>query len=70
MLVWVHGGAYVLGSGSQPYYNGRRLAADGDVVVVAPGPVEAEDEVVPSALPPLPRNRQQPPLPTNNASSP
>ena len=33
-MVWVHGGAYVLGSGSQPYYNGRRLAADGDVIVV------------------------------------
>lgn len=34
VLVWIHGGAYVLGSSSQPYYNGRRLAADGDVVVV------------------------------------
>lgn len=34
VMVWVHGGAYVLGSGSQPYYNGRRLAAGGDVVVV------------------------------------
>lgn len=34
VMVWVHGGAYVLGSGSQPYYNGRRLAADGDVIVV------------------------------------
>ena len=34
VMVWVHGGAYVLGSGSQPYYNGHRLAADGDVVVV------------------------------------
>ncbi len=34
VMVWVHGGAYVLGSGSQPYYNGRRLASDGDVVVV------------------------------------
>ena len=27
------GGAYVLGSGSQPYYSGRRLAAGGDVIV-------------------------------------
>lgn len=34
VMVWVHGGAYVLGSSSQPYYHGRRLAADGDVVVV------------------------------------
>ena len=34
VMVWVHGGAYVLGSSSQPYYNGRRLAAGGDVVVV------------------------------------
>ena len=34
VMVWVHGGAYVLGSGSQPYYEGRRLAAAGDVVVV------------------------------------
>ena len=37
VLVWLHGGAYVLGSGSQPLYDGRRLAADGPnggVVVV------------------------------------
>ena len=34
VMVWVHGGAYVLGSGSQPYYNGSRLASSGDVVVV------------------------------------
>jgi len=34
VMVWVHGGAYVLGSGSQPYYNGRRLAHGGDVIVV------------------------------------
>ena len=34
VMVWVHGGAYVLGSGSQPYYDGRRLAYGGDVVVV------------------------------------
>ncbi|MCV7433463.1 carboxylesterase/lipase family protein [Mycolicibacterium bacteremicum] len=34
VLVWVHGGAYVLGSSAQPLYNGRVLAADGDVVVV------------------------------------
>ncbi len=34
VMVWLHGGAYILGSGSQPLYNGRRLAASGDVVVV------------------------------------
>jgi len=34
VMVWVHGGAYVLGSGSQPLYDGRRLSSEGDVVVV------------------------------------
>ena len=34
VLVWLHGGAYVLGSGSQPLYDGRRLAGGGDVLVV------------------------------------
>jgi para-nitrobenzyl esterase len=34
VLVWLHGGAYVLGSGSQPLYDGHALAASGDVVVV------------------------------------
>jgi para-nitrobenzyl esterase len=34
VMVWVHGGAYILGSASQPLYNGRRLAASGDAVVV------------------------------------
>ncbi|MCH9729797.1 MAG: carboxylesterase/lipase family protein [Actinomycetia bacterium] len=34
VMVWVHGGAYVLGSASQPLYHGRTLAAGGDVVVV------------------------------------
>ncbi|MGE2835873.1 carboxylesterase/lipase family protein [Mycobacterium sp. SMC-4] len=34
VMVWVHGGAYVLGAASQPLYHGRRLAVDGDVVVV------------------------------------
>src|SRR5271166_179913 len=33
VMVWLHGGAYVLGSGSQPLYDGRSLAG-GDVVVV------------------------------------
>jgi para-nitrobenzyl esterase len=35
VMVWLHGGAYVLGSGSQPLYDGRRLAGSGDVIVVS-----------------------------------
>ncbi|KAA1251605.1 carboxylesterase/lipase family protein [Mycobacterium simiae] len=34
VMVWLHGGAYMFGSGSQPLYDGRRLAQSGDVVVV------------------------------------
>jgi len=34
VMVWVHGGVYILGSASQPLYHGGALAADGDVVVV------------------------------------
>ena len=34
VLVWLHGGAYVLGSGSQPLYDGTVLASRGDAVVV------------------------------------
>jgi para-nitrobenzyl esterase len=34
VLVWLHGGAFVVGTGSRPLYNGARLAARGDVVVV------------------------------------
>jgi para-nitrobenzyl esterase len=34
VMVWIHGGAYVLGSANQPLYDGRVLAAGGDVVVV------------------------------------
>ncbi len=34
VLVWLHGGAYLLGSASQSLYDGRRLAGRGDVVVV------------------------------------
>lgn len=34
VMVWLHGGAYVLGSGAQPFYEGSNLAATGDVVVV------------------------------------
>ncbi|MCW2651129.1 MAG: carboxylesterase type [Mycobacterium sp.] len=34
VMVWVHGGAYIFGSGSQPLYDGSVLADSGDVVVV------------------------------------
>ncbi|MHA3021356.1 carboxylesterase/lipase family protein [Mycobacterium sp. BMJ-28] len=34
VMVWIHGGAYALGSSAQPLYRGRELAAGGDVVVV------------------------------------
>jgi para-nitrobenzyl esterase len=34
VLVWIHGGAFVIGSGSSPIYSGRRLARRGDAVVV------------------------------------
>ena len=34
VMVWVHGGAYVLGSTGQPLYDGTRLATDGDAVIV------------------------------------
>ena len=33
-MVWVHGGAYILGSASQALYDGRVLAGSGDVIVV------------------------------------
>src|SRR5262249_1860194 len=34
VMVWLHGGAFVMGSGSSPLYSGRRLVRRGDVVVV------------------------------------
>ncbi|WP_433611520.1 carboxylesterase/lipase family protein [Prescottella agglutinans] len=34
VMVWIHGGAYVLGSSAQAIYDGRLLAQRGDVVVV------------------------------------
>jgi para-nitrobenzyl esterase len=34
VLVWIHGGAYVIGSGASPLYDGTRLALRGDVVIV------------------------------------
>ena len=32
-MVWIHGGAFNIGSGSQPEYDGRNLAGKGVVVV-------------------------------------
>ncbi len=34
VMVWIHGGAFYLGAGSEPLYDGSALAADGDVIVV------------------------------------
>ena len=34
VLVWIHGGAFVLGAGSQTLYDGSGLARRGDVVIV------------------------------------
>lgn len=34
VMVWIHGGAFTLGSGSDGLYNGAMLASRGDVVVV------------------------------------
>jgi para-nitrobenzyl esterase len=35
VLVWVPGGAYLVGGGAEPTYDGARLAAEQDVVVVS-----------------------------------
>ncbi|MCM3173719.1 carboxylesterase/lipase family protein [Paenibacillus sp. MER 99-2] len=34
VMVWIHGGSFVSGSGSQPVYDGTQLAHRGDVIVV------------------------------------
>lgn len=34
VMVWIHGGGFVVGSGSSELYNGANLARNGDVVVV------------------------------------
>ncbi|WSU47198.1 carboxylesterase family protein [Streptomyces sp. NBC_01092] len=34
VMVWIHGGGFVSGSGSLPYYSGETFARDGDIVVV------------------------------------
>jgi para-nitrobenzyl esterase len=35
VMVWIHGGSLVVGSGSLPMYDGLKLAKNGDVVVVS-----------------------------------
>ncbi|WP_175439170.1 carboxylesterase/lipase family protein [Streptomyces vilmorinianum] len=35
VLVWIHGGGFVSGSGSLPLYSGETFARDGDLVVVS-----------------------------------
>ncbi len=34
VLVWIHGGAFLIGAGSTPIYEGRDLARRGDIVIV------------------------------------
>lgn len=34
VMVWIHGGAFLAGTGSTPWYSGSHLATKGDVVVV------------------------------------
>ena len=34
VMVWVHGGAYIIGSASQPLYDGQALTSGGEAVVV------------------------------------
>lgn len=34
VMVWIHGGIFVMGAGSQEGYDGKNLAQEGDVVVV------------------------------------
>jgi para-nitrobenzyl esterase len=34
VMVWIHGGAFLTGSGSTPWYNGTSFAAEHDIVVV------------------------------------
>ncbi|HKV55732.1 MAG TPA: carboxylesterase family protein, partial [Candidatus Binataceae bacterium] len=35
VMFWCHGGAFISGSGSSPWYDGRKLSKKGDVVVVS-----------------------------------
>jgi para-nitrobenzyl esterase len=35
VMVWIHGGAFVMGTSGTPWYDGARFAVDQDVVVVS-----------------------------------
>jgi para-nitrobenzyl esterase len=35
VIVWIHGGAFIIGSGSEPVVRGGKLAAHGDIVLVS-----------------------------------
>lgn len=35
VLFWIHGGAFITGGGSLPWYDGKYLAGNGDLVVVS-----------------------------------
>jgi carboxylesterase type B len=35
VLIWIYGGGFALGNTASPSYNGARLAAEHDVVVVS-----------------------------------
>lgn len=34
VMLWIHGGGFVIGSGSSPMYDGTQMAKNGDVVIV------------------------------------
>lgn len=34
VMVWIHGGGYIVGTSAQPVYNGRALAESGNLIVV------------------------------------
>ncbi|MDQ1533665.1 MAG: para-nitrobenzyl esterase [Actinomycetota bacterium] len=34
VMVWIHGGAFMMGEGATPWYDGTRFATQGDIVVV------------------------------------
>lgn len=48
VMLWIHGGAFVGGSGSDPVFDGGNLASRGDVVVVTINYRYVKSDVVPS----------------------